>query len=185
MLCFSSKEHFTKALFPQSCPMELDSNEKSPRVLGSGLASKAQPQALTAADDLSLDLRAGLASETFWELWGGISVPTGQWGKKVAASHVRTPSGDKTWQPNQGTDNIYTHTMKTVGNKNLPQLEFPSDRPSTKTQISDCVCFPKCSNFFFSLFSDGTSHMHTNRLKNKTSIIGPLSFVFASTVLDM
>jgi len=42
-------------------------------------ASKAQPQALTNADDLSPDLRAGLASETFWELWGGISVPTGQW----------------------------------------------------------------------------------------------------------
>lgn len=43
----------------------LTPTQKSPRVLGGLPASKAQPQALTTADDLSLDLRAGLASETF------------------------------------------------------------------------------------------------------------------------
>ena len=82
-------------------------------------------------------------------------------GKRVTASHVRTPSGDITRKPNQGTDDIHTqthththtHTMKTVGNKkNLPQLEFPSDCPSTKTQISDCVCFPQVQTFSFLVF---------------------------------
>ena len=48
--------------------MELDSNAEEPKSLGGLPASKAQPPALTTADDLSLDLRAGLASETFWEL---------------------------------------------------------------------------------------------------------------------
>ena len=191
MLCFSSKEHFTNALFPQSCPMELDSNAEEPKSLGGLPASKAQPQALTTADDLSLDIRAGLASETFWKLRRHLC-PHWSVGMRVAASHVKTPSGDITWKPNQGTDNththtnIYIHTMKTVGNKkNLPQLEFPPDCLSTKTQISDCVCFPQVLKLFLSLFSRWeTSHMHTNMLKSKICITGPLSFVFSSTVLD-
>lgn len=187
MLCFSSKEHFTKALFPQSCPMELDSNAEEPESLG-GSASLQSPA--SGSDHCWWSVSGPQGWLSFRDLLGAVRrhlCPHWSLGKRVAASHVRTPSGDITWQPNQGTDNIYTHTMKTVGNKkNLPQLEFPSDCPSTKTQISDCVCFPQVFKLFLSLFSRWeTSHMHTNMLKNKTSIIGPLSFVFASTVLDV
>ena len=90
--------------------MELDSNAEEPKSLGGLPASKAQPQALTTADDLSLDIRAGLASETFWKLRRHLC-PHWSVGMRVAASHVKTPSGDITWKPNQGTDNTHTHTQ--------------------------------------------------------------------------
>ena len=113
-------------------------------------------------------------------------------GKRVTASHVRTPSGDITRKPNQGTDDIHTqtHTHTHTPWKLLEirrtylSLSFLLTVHLPRPKFLTVFAFPKFK-LFLSLFSRWeTSHMHTNMLKNKTSITGPLSFVFASTVLD-
>lgn len=88
----------------------------------------------------------------------GISVPLVS-GKKVAASHVR-PSGDKTWQPNQGTDNIYTHHEKLLEIRTYLSLSFLLTVHLPRPKFLTVFAFPSVQTFL-SLFSRWeTNHIY-------------------------
>ena len=71
-------------------------------------------------------------------------------GMRVAASHVKTPSGDITWKPNQGTDNTHTQTYTYTQWKLLEirrtylSLSFLLTVHLPRPKFLTVFAFPKC-----------------------------------------